>query len=31
LLKLHTEPHIEVKLNLNELDLMAAESKAAYE
>ena len=29
--KLNVEPHIEVELNLDELDLTAAESKATYE
>lgn len=29
--KLHAKQHIEVKLNLNELDLTAAESKSTYE
>ena len=29
--KLHAEHHIEVNLNLDEMDLTAAESKATYE
>lgn len=29
--KLNTRQHIEIELNLNELDLTAAESKAPYE
>ena len=29
--KLHAKQHIEVKLNLDELDLTAAESKSTYE
>ena len=29
--KLHAEQHIEVELNMDELDLTAAESKATYE
>ena len=29
--KLHTDQHIEVELQMDELDLMAAESKDTYE
>ena len=29
--KLHSDKHIEVELNMDELDLTAAESKATYE
>lgn len=29
--KLNAKQHIEVELNMNELDLTSAESKAAYE